>query len=180
MWAATWQNQQSEYAPSEDSDQPGHPPSLIRVFAVRMKKPWVLSYPLSAQRKLWSDWVDANSDLSLRWAHTHFVGFVMLRLNYEFDLFIQLFQESNVITSHNFQHIYRKPIYFCCYKFSCFADGMSVRDIYFSRFSSLSIYFHENICFANILKINHSQNLIALQYLFFFLQFFSQYHDPKY
>ena len=32
-------------APSEDSDQPGHPPSLIRVFAVRMKKNWVLSYP---------------------------------------------------------------------------------------------------------------------------------------
>ena len=28
-------NQQSECAPSEDSDQPGHPPSLIRVFAVR-------------------------------------------------------------------------------------------------------------------------------------------------
>ena len=25
------------WAPSEDSDQPGHPPSLIRVFAVRMK-----------------------------------------------------------------------------------------------------------------------------------------------
>ena len=36
-------------APSEDSDQPGHPPSLIRVFAVRMKKVGVLSYPLSAQ-----------------------------------------------------------------------------------------------------------------------------------
>ena len=25
-------------APNEDSDQAGHPPSLIRVFAVRMKK----------------------------------------------------------------------------------------------------------------------------------------------
>ena len=36
-------------APSEDSDQTGHPPSLIRVLAVRMKKAWVLSYPLSAQ-----------------------------------------------------------------------------------------------------------------------------------
>ena len=35
VWAATWQNQQNECAPSEDSDQPGHPPSLIRVFAVR-------------------------------------------------------------------------------------------------------------------------------------------------
>ena len=30
------------YAPSEDSDQPGHPPSLIRVFAIRMKKAWAL------------------------------------------------------------------------------------------------------------------------------------------
>ena len=47
-WAATWQNQQSECAPSEDSDQPGHPPSLIRVLTVRMKKLCFLSYPLSA------------------------------------------------------------------------------------------------------------------------------------
>ena len=30
------------------TDQPGHPPSLIRVIAVRMKKAWVLSYSLSA------------------------------------------------------------------------------------------------------------------------------------
>ena len=45
-------NQQNECAPSADSDQPGHSPSLIRVFAVRMKKAWVLSYPLSAQRRL--------------------------------------------------------------------------------------------------------------------------------
>ena len=36
-------------ASSEDSDQPGHPPSLIRAFAVRMKKAWVLSYPLSVR-----------------------------------------------------------------------------------------------------------------------------------
>ena len=58
IWAATWQNQHCGYAPSEDSDQPGHLPSLIRVFAARMKKPWVLSYPLSAQQRLWSDWAD--------------------------------------------------------------------------------------------------------------------------
>ena len=47
------------------------------VFAVRVEKPWVLSYPLSAQRRLWSDWADAQADLSLRWAHPHLVGFVM-------------------------------------------------------------------------------------------------------
>ena len=52
IWTTTWQNQQNECAASEDSDQPGHPPSLIRVFYVRMKKAWVLSYPLSAQRRL--------------------------------------------------------------------------------------------------------------------------------
>ena len=45
-----------------------------------MKKPWVLSYPLSAQRRLWSDWVDAQADLNLRWRYSHFVGYVMSRL----------------------------------------------------------------------------------------------------
>ena len=47
---------------------------------------------LSAWRKLeslathwahtedWSDWADAQADLSLRWVHTHFVGFVVLWL----------------------------------------------------------------------------------------------------
>ena len=81
-WAASWQNQQSGMSPSEDSNQPGHPPSLIKVSAVRKKKVWVLSYPLSAQRRLWSDWADAQVNLSLRWAHSHFVGFVMRRLSY--------------------------------------------------------------------------------------------------
>ena len=76
-WAATWQNQQNECSPREDSDQPGQPPSLIRVLAVRMKKPWVLGYPLSAQRRLWSNLADAQADLSLHWPHTHFVSFVM-------------------------------------------------------------------------------------------------------
>ena len=82
IWAATWQNQQNECAPSEDADQSGHPPILTRVFAVRMKKAWVFRYPLCAQRRLWSDWADAQIDLSLRWAHSHFVGFVMSRLMY--------------------------------------------------------------------------------------------------
>ena len=78
-WAATWQNQQNGCAPSENSDQPGHQPSLFRVFPVRMTKAWLLIYPLSAQRRLirlGGDW----ADMSLLWAHSHFVGFVMSRL----------------------------------------------------------------------------------------------------
>ena len=64
---------------------------VLSVFAVRMKKAWVLSYLLSAQRRLWSDWADAQADLSLRWAHSHFVGFDMLRLicfHYDFTFHI--------------------------------------------------------------------------------------------
>ena len=57
-------------APIEDSDQSEHPPSLIRVFAVRMSIPRVLNYPFSTQRRPWSDWAlggYAQSYLSLRW-----------------------------------------------------------------------------------------------------------------
>ena len=57
-------------------------PVWSSVFAVPMKKAWVLSYPLSTQRRLWSDLADAQADLSLRWAHSHFVGFVMSWLMY--------------------------------------------------------------------------------------------------
>ena len=63
-------------SPSEFSDKPGHPPNLIPVITVRMKKPsGPYSYTLSAQRKLWSDWMDAQSDLSLRWVHRSFCLF---------------------------------------------------------------------------------------------------------
>ena len=58
-WAATIQNQQNKYAPSEDSDQSGHPPSLIRVFAIRMKKAWfchVAAHVLSAPSSCGTFW----------------------------------------------------------------------------------------------------------------------------
>ena len=58
----SWRNKKNEpahdkiykmaFAPSEDLDQPGHLPSLFRVVSVCMKKAWVLSYPVRAQRRL--------------------------------------------------------------------------------------------------------------------------------
>ena len=80
-WATTWQTNKMNVRPAK-TDQPGHQPNLIRHFAVRMKKAWFLSDPLSAQRRLWSDCADAQADLSLRWAPSHFVGFVMMRLTW--------------------------------------------------------------------------------------------------
>ena len=42
-------------APSEDSDQPRHPPSLIRVFAVRSMGSWRPKVSSCGQRRPWSD-----------------------------------------------------------------------------------------------------------------------------
>ena len=103
IWTASWQNQQNACAPSEDSDQPGHPPSLIRVFALRMKKAQVLSYPMSAQQRFWSDWADAQADLSLRWAHSHIVGFVVRRLIIMYPVISLIFTIMR-LCAHMFLH----------------------------------------------------------------------------
>ena len=50
-------------APNEDSYQPVHPRSLIRVFVVRMKKLCILGYPKCAQWRLSSDCANAQADL---------------------------------------------------------------------------------------------------------------------
>ena len=87
------------------TDQPGHPPSLIRVFTVRMKKHWVLSYPISAQRRLWSVWVLAQADLSLLGAKVIFFGFAMCRLISHFELSQSRRREESRRSSHQQVHV---------------------------------------------------------------------------
>ena len=96
VWATTQQNQQNSWAPSEDSDQPGHPPVLIRVFAVRMKKPWVLSYPLSPQLRLirlgacpgWSE--SSLGTQSFCW-FCHEVAHLLFKLNWKLHYYRSMF-----------------------------------------------------------------------------------------
>ena len=45
------------------------------VFTVRIKKHWVLNYPLSTLWRLWSDWANAQADLSLCWTQRSFCWF---------------------------------------------------------------------------------------------------------
>ena len=49
---------------------------------------WVAKDPtfLHADSEDWSDWAEAQADLSLRWAHSHIVGFVMRRLKFTYTL----------------------------------------------------------------------------------------------
>ena len=52
IWAASCENQQNGMCAQQRLRSAWHLPSLIRVFTVGVKKPWVLSYPLSAQWRL--------------------------------------------------------------------------------------------------------------------------------
>ena len=60
------------YVPSGHSDQPGHLPSLIRVFAVRIRRNSGSLATHWVDSKDWSHWADAQADLRLRWAHMSF------------------------------------------------------------------------------------------------------------
>ena len=61
-------------APSEDSDQPAYMHNLIRAFAVCLKNIGSLATH-KAHSGDRSNWVDAQADLSLRWAHRSFCWF---------------------------------------------------------------------------------------------------------
>ena len=59
---------------------------------------WVAKDPsfLHAASEDWSDRADAQTDLSLRWAHSHLVGFVMSRLISS----MREFRESDSVRTH--------------------------------------------------------------------------------
>ena len=87
IWAALWQNQQNCLCAQQ----------ILRSACMGIHAVWsesslstwrklgslASSYPLDAERRLWSDRAFAQTDLSLGWAHSHFVGFVMRRLIYQ-------------------------------------------------------------------------------------------------
>ena len=58
------------------TDQPGHLPSLIRVFDMRSMGSKGLKLSSCGQRRLWSDWADVQADLSLHWVHMPFCWFL--------------------------------------------------------------------------------------------------------
>ena len=70
-------------------------PSLIRVFAVCSVGSLGPHFASSGQYRLWSDWADAQADLSLHCPPGHFVGLVMPWLNVRiFCHFVHLLQLS--------------------------------------------------------------------------------------
>ena len=110
--------------PSEDSDQHGHSPSLIRVCAVRLKQNWVLRYYIERTAKTLIRLGDAQAGLSLRWAQRSFCWFCH-----------QVAQNASS-SSLNMQHIHISSDYFTFrtepnMKSFCHANNIVLRwDIY--------------------------------------------------
>ena len=50
---------------------------ILGIHPVWSEKSWVRDYPLSVQRRLWSDWANAQADLRLRRAHVSFCLFCL-------------------------------------------------------------------------------------------------------
>ena len=102
MWASAWRNQQTDMCAHRRLRSTwASAASLIKVFAVRIKKPRSITYPLNAKRRLWSDWADAQADLSYRWAHV-----ILLGLSYNGSCFLWW----RVILLMN-NHLYKNHIY---------------------------------------------------------------------
>ena len=78
-------NNEMTHMYNEDSDQPGHLCPVWSVFAVHIKEPWTLTYPLSAQRRLWSDWLDAQLIWVFAGYTGNFVGLVTVWLLFSFN-----------------------------------------------------------------------------------------------
>ena len=56
---------------------------ILRDCTLYLRPQWVAKDPSflhADSHDSWSDWADAQANLSLRWARSHFVGFVMKRL----------------------------------------------------------------------------------------------------
>ena len=66
--------EQTDVRPAK-TDQTGHLPNLLRIFAMHSMGSQGLKVFSARHRRLWSDWADTQADLSLCWAHTSFCWF---------------------------------------------------------------------------------------------------------
>ena len=78
IWAASWQNQKND-CPQRRLISLG---SCLVWLESSLYAQWVAkdSSFLHADSEDWSDWADAQAELSLGWVHAHFIGFVVSRL----------------------------------------------------------------------------------------------------
>ena len=80
IWAGTQNFYNTARAPSDDSDQPAHPGSLIIVFTMHPAGSQGSNASSSGQRRLWSAFMDALAKPSIRWVFMQYGRHTVSRL----------------------------------------------------------------------------------------------------
>ena len=83
-------------ATSEDSDQPTHPCSLIRVFTDCMCLLQPPGYPKRAKWGPLLDWVDVQADLSVCWLHRSYCRFscALAQIIFGYPTYLELWRRK--------------------------------------------------------------------------------------
>ena len=107
-WIASWHNQQNGMCAQRRLRSAGASAQSDQSSLSAWRKLGSLAtYPLSAQRRLWSDWANAPADLSLCWVHSYFVvlswgRFLYLRFVNRFIgvdvLFVWLLHDLHIVS----------------------------------------------------------------------------------
>ena len=148
IWARAWQNLQKWHVRPAKTDQLGHLHSLIRVFAVHMKKAWVLSYSLGAQQRFWSDWSDFFFFFFLIWVLWSFQEYC-IRPNYRTCSY-----KSTVKQFSNLKDYNQFTFYLLLYKNICCGYSFELPRLVEAFQTSI-----HNICFY---KENRKYNRISI------------------
>ena len=149
------------YAPSEDTDQPGHPPSLIRVVVVRSMGSFEDTSFLHVDSEDWSDWADAQADLRFRWVHMPLCWFCHVVAQFSFDNKQPLRHHYSLIDAHSLSEILG----------NCYVRCLSIRKTCQRRIDSLlgSKVFYGPIlsvhfccsCFPHPTKFHNDTDLLS-------------------
>ena len=100
IWAASWQNQQNDMC-TQRRLRSAWASRKIRVFAVSSMGSSGPKLSSCGQRRLWSDWADAQADLSLRWVHSHYTplwksgGYTGFALSFRNSVFLSFCHNSD-------------------------------------------------------------------------------------
>ena len=110
-WATSWQNQQNGMCAQQKLRSAWVSTQSDRVFPVCMKKAWVLTYPLSARRRFWSQlpkliWVFAGHTVILfchkaRASIKGSLGVIYSQKSSSYFQMLMIGSEDFVIMKHN-------------------------------------------------------------------------------
>ena len=147
--------------PLKTQDKPGHLPSLFRVFAMHCMGSYGPKVSSCRHWRFWSDWVDTQADLSLRWAHWPFCWFCHEVVHMLYNMGIWIYDTAHVVMLKYYScwRLYENTVHYFSrnFIFASIVDfdgwGITARYFYIRKHEALQI-----VIFVNKSTITKSWN----------------------